>query len=61
MVSSSLLFPSAVTAGATLEAIAVASAAVAATLVVVLIGRHGLITGAAMLVLAMAGMVHMAQ
>lgn len=56
-----LLFPTAVTADATLEAIAVAGAAVAATLVVVLIGRRGRITGAALLVLAVAGMVVVAR
>lgn len=56
-----LLFPTTVTADATLEAIAVAGARVAATLVVVLIGRHNRVSGAALIGLALAGLAFIAR
>ncbi len=56
-----LLFPTAVTAAATHEAILVAGAGVGAALVVVLVGRHNRWSGAALIVLAVAGLAFIAR
>ncbi|OGQ11768.1 MAG: hypothetical protein A2138_20150 [Deltaproteobacteria bacterium RBG_16_71_12] len=56
-----LLFPTAVTATATHEAILVAGAGVSAALVVVLIGRHNRVSGAALIGLALAGLAFIAR
>lgn len=56
-----LLFPTAVTATATHEAILVAGTGVGAALVVVLIGRHNRVSGAALIGLALAGLAFIAR